>query len=70
MKECYAYILSNKNRTVLYIGITSNLIKRIEEHKNSIGSEFTKKNNVHDLLHFEEFNDVNQAIKREKQLKN
>ncbi|AMC10140.1 hypothetical protein Lupro_02250 [Lutibacter profundi] len=70
MKENFIYILSNKNRKVLYIGVTSNLLKRIEEHKNGIGSIFTKKYNVHDLLYVEEFNDINLAIKREKQLKN
>jgi len=70
MKESFIYILSNKNRKVLYIGVTSNLLKRIEEHKNGIGSIFTKKYNVHDLLYVEEFNDINLAIKREKQLKN
>ncbi|MCF6182662.1 GIY-YIG nuclease family protein [Lutibacter sp.] len=70
MKESYTYILSNKNRTVLYIGVTSNLIKRVEDHKNSIGSEFTKKYNVNELLYFETFTEINQAINREKQLKN
>ena len=70
MKESFIYILSNKNRKVLYVGVTSNLLKRIEEHKNGIGSIFTKKYNVHDLLYVEEFNDINLAIKREKQLKN
>ena len=70
MKESYVYILSNKNRTVLYIGVTSNLIKRIEDHKNGEGSSFTKKYNVIDLLYFEEFTAINQAIKREKVLKN
>ncbi len=69
MKESFVYMLSNKNRTVLYIGITSNLLRRIEEHKNGIGSIFTKKYNVNELLYFEVFNDINQAIKREKQLK-
>jgi len=70
MKKSYIYILSNKNRTVLYIGITGDLIKRITEHKNKIGSEFSKKYNLEDLVYFEEFTDINQAISREKQLKN
>jgi len=69
MKESYIYILSNKNKTVLYIGVTSNLIKRIEGHKNNEGSVFTKRYNVNELVYFEEFTDINQAIKREKQLK-
>ena len=70
MKKSYIYILSNKNRTVLYIGVTNNLIKRITEHKNKIGSEFSKKYNLEDLVYFEEFTDINQAISRQKQLKN
>jgi len=69
MQKSYIYILSNKNRTVLYIGVTSNLIKRIEEHKNSKGAVFTRKYNVCDLLYYEVYNDINLAIKREKQLK-
>ncbi|MDX1828793.1 MAG: GIY-YIG nuclease family protein [Lutibacter sp.] len=69
MKESYIYITSNKNRTVLYIGVTSDLIKRIEDHKNGKGSIFTKKYNVNELLYFEKFNAINLAISREKQLK-
>lgn len=70
MKKSYIYILSNKNRTVLYIGVTNNLFKRVTEHKNEIGSDFTKKYNLGDFLYFEEFSEINQAISREKQLKN
>ena len=70
MKESYTYILSNKNKTVLYVGVTSNLIQRIEEHKNGLGSDFTKKYNISELIYFEIFTDIKQAIKREKQLKN
>ena len=70
MKESYVYIISNKNRTVLYIGVTSDLIKRITEHKDGKGSVFTKKYNVKDLLYFEVFDNIEQAIVREKQLKN
>ena len=69
MKLSYVYILSNKNRTVLNIGVTSNLIDRIENHKNGIGSTFTKKYNICDLMYFEKFNKIDQAIQREKQLK-
>lgn len=70
MKESYIYILSNKNHTVLYIGVTTNLKQRTEDHKNGLGSQFTQKYNVNKLLCFETFLDINQAIKREKQLKN
>lgn len=69
MKTSYVYILSNKNKTVLYIGITANLLERIESHKKGNGSIFTRKYNVIELMYFEEFNDITLAIKREKQLK-
>lgn len=70
MKESYTYILANKNRTVLYIGVTSDLKSRLIQHKYGEGSDFTKKYRITDLLYFEEFSDINQAITREKQLKN
>ena len=70
MKESYIYITSNKNRTVLYIGVTSNLKKRIEQHKNDKGSVFTKKYNCNNLIYYEKFSDIDLAIIREKQLKN
>ena len=70
MKTSYTYITTNKYRTTFYIGVTSNLSKRITEHQNGIGSEFTKKYDLKDLIYFEEFTDINQAIAREKQIKN
>ena len=70
MKESYIYITSNKSRTALYIGVTNNLIKRVEEHKNGQGSIFTKKYNLSDLVYFEKFSSIAEAISREKQLKN
>ena len=69
MNKSYIYILSNKNKSVLYIGVTSNLIQRIKEHKNSEASVFTKRYNVNELVYFEEFTEINEAIIREKQLK-
>ena len=69
MKESYIYILSNKNHTVLYVGVTSNLKNRIEQHKNGAGSIFTNKYNVYELMYFETFANISEAIKREKQLK-
>lgn len=66
----YCYILSNKNRTVLYIGYTENLMKRVEQHKNGTGTNFTKKYNVTQLIYVEEFMNKKEAKKREKQLKN
>lgn len=62
--------MTNTYRTTLYVGVTSDLNKRVVEHQNDIGSEFTKKYNLKDLIYYEEFNDINQAIAREKQIKN
>ncbi len=67
---CYCYILTNKNRTVLYIGYTENLEERLKQHKNGVGAVFTKRYNVIDLIYFEKFGDKKDAKKREKQLKN
>jgi len=64
----YVYILTNQGKKVLYIGVTNNLKNRIEYHKTS-KSTFTSKYNCFYLIYFERFEDVNQAIKREKELK-
>ena len=64
------YILTNKNNTVLYTGVTSDLRKRLYEHKNKIyDSSFTKKYNVSKLVYFEVFSLIEEAIAREKQIK-
>ena len=52
MKIYYVYILTNKYRTVFYIGVTNNLVKRIEAHKEGVGSAFTQKYNVKSLIYF------------------
>jgi putative endonuclease len=65
----YIYILASKRNGTLYIGVTSNLIKRIYEHKNNLIEGFTKKYNIHNLVYYEITEDVNSAIAREKQLK-
>jgi putative endonuclease len=70
MEKGYTYILTNKNSTVLYIGATKNLKNRVECHRNSTGALFTKKYNAFILIYFEEFDDFNDAFRREKQLKN
>lgn len=62
--------MSNKYRTTFYIGVTSNLNERVNQNVNGIGSKFTTKYNITDLIYFEEFTDIIQAISREKQLKN
>ena len=66
----YVYILTNKNHTVLYTGVTRDLIRRIYEHKNNADPNgFTAKYKVHKLVYFEETSDVKAAIEREKQIK-
>lgn len=69
MSTYYVYIMSNYNRTTLYIGVTNDLQRRVFEHKQSLVKGFTKKYNLRDLLYFEETSDVQAAITREKQLK-
>ena len=69
VKGGYVYIVSNRNRTVLYIGVTANLFTRVYEHKNSLGSSFTSRYNCTDLIYFEFFTSIEEASAREKQLK-
>ncbi|MBI1286111.1 MAG: hypothetical protein GC178_00885 [Flavobacteriales bacterium] len=69
MIKGYFYIISNYERTVLYIGVTGNLEKRMLRHKVGTGSEFASKYNCKYLLYYEDFPDMTQAISREKQLK-
>ena len=68
-KEYYVYIMTNTHNTVLYTGVTNNLARRVYEHKNGLGSVFVKKYNVHKLVFYEQGNDVNAVIAREKQIK-
>lgn len=65
----YVYILTNKLNTVLYTGVTNNLIRRLWEHQNGMNDGFTKKYNVHKLVYYECFSNANDAIVREKQIK-
>lgn len=69
-KKYYVYFLSNKNRTVLYIGYSGQLNVRMEQHTNREGALFTKKYNAHDILRYELFETKQEAITRENQLKN
>ena len=65
----YVYMMTNSNNKVLYIGVTNNLKRRVYQHKNGEIDGFTKKYNVHKLVYFEHFTNIEHAIKREKQLK-
>ena len=69
MKKYHIYFLTNANNTVLYIGVTSNLLKRIYQHKTKTYKGFTSKYNCEKLVYFEEFDTPSEAIAREKQLK-
>ena len=69
MKKGYVYILFNKRNGTLYVGVTSNLIKRIYEHKNKLVEGFTKKYGVDKLGYYEVADNISSAIEREKQLK-
>lgn len=70
MKPGFIYIITNKNNTVLYIGVTSNLPQRIEEHKQKrYENSFSARYNLDKLVYFEQFQMIGDAIRREKQLK-
>jgi putative endonuclease len=67
-KGGYVYIATNKSKT-LYVGVTNNLERRMWEHKQGTGSKFTTKYNITQLAYYEVFDDIRDAITREKQLK-
>ncbi|WP_288243421.1 GIY-YIG nuclease family protein [uncultured Chryseobacterium sp.] len=70
MKPGFVYIMTNKNNTVLYTGVTSNLPKRVCEHKGKFFElSFTSKYNVNKLIYWESFQEIGDAIFREKQIK-
>jgi len=68
-KNYYVYILSSEKYGTLYIGVTNNLLKRVYEHKSGLVEGFTKKYVIHVLVYYEQHEDINEAIMREKQLK-
>lgn len=69
-KQYYVYILTNIKHSVLYTGVTDNLVKRVFQHKNKLVHGFTSKYNVNKLVYFEILQDPVNAILREKQIKN
>jgi putative endonuclease len=68
MKRYYIYIMSNVSK-MLYTGMTNNLSKRVEDHKLHRNEGFTSRYNIHQLIYYEEFQDVRKAIAREKEIK-
>jgi len=69
MKNYYIYIITNYNNTVLYTGVTNDLERRIQEHKNKIIPGFSNKYNLNKIVYYEQFSDIENAISREKQIK-
>ena len=68
-KQYYIYIMTNKNNSILYTGVTNDLKRRMYEHKNKLVAGFTKKYNIDKLVFYEVYDDINNAIAREKQIK-
>ena len=68
MRQYYVYIMTNRSKT-LYTGVTNDLLRRVYEHKNKMVEGFTKKYNITKLVYYEDTNDVEEAIAREKQIK-
>ncbi len=69
MNKYYVYIMSTYNNAVIYIGVTNNLVRRVNQHKNKQIEGYTSRYNVTKLVYYEEYDDINKAITREKQIK-
>ena len=69
MKSYFIYMVTNKSNSTLYIGVTSSLVRRISQHRRGEIEGFSKRYNTNRLVYYEQFNDINDAIAREKQLK-
>ena len=68
-KQYYTYITTNKNNSVIYTGVTNDLKRRMYEHKNKLVEGFTEKYNITKLVYYEIFEDIEDAILREKRIK-
>ena len=69
MKAYFVYIMTNKGRSVLYTGLTNSLMRRVWQHRKGEISGFTRRYNANRLVYYEQFNDVRNALAREKQIK-
>lgn len=69
MKQYFVYILTNQNNTVLYTGVSSDLIGRIWQHKEKLTKGFTNRYNINKLVYYEIYEDIYEAISREKKIK-
>jgi putative endonuclease len=69
MKNYYIYILASSRNGTLYVGVTNNLIRRMDEHKRKIADGFTKKYNISTLVYYESTENIESAITKEKSLK-
>ena len=69
MKQYYVYIMASKRNGTLYVGVTSNLVKRIYEHREGIIEGFTKLYGIKTLVYYEVHSEINEAILREKRIK-
>ena len=69
MQQSYVYIMSSKPNGAIYVGVTSNIVKRVWQHKTEMCDGFTKKYNVRQLVYFEIHQDISEAIIREKRIK-
>ncbi len=68
-KRYYIYILASQKNGTLYIGVTNNLFKRVQQHKDKENKSFTKKYDINKLVYYEEYGEIGMAIQREKNLK-
>jgi len=69
MKQYWVYIMTNRNKTVIYTGVTNDLKRRVQKHKDKKGSSFTKKYNITTLVYYESFGRIYDAIAAEKKIK-
>ena len=65
----YVYILTNKTKTTLYVGVTNDLVRRVWEHKTKVVDSFTNRYHINELVYYEQYFDIYSAIEREKRLK-